>query len=247
MNLENLQVVVIDCPYNSFSSELTQKLFGKFINMKLTGFLKEYGHGVMPLSSYDFIGTLIMLCEKNGEELDPVFCFKSSTLERVEYFGLPFEINGLLSSSGAGLHLKVIAEIVEKAKAGGRSIGYNSSWTISPNWRHQPDLKSLAKDLSVALFTHYYQSRNIDEILIGGVMKYKVDQIQAFLGFEYLELDGERLPPVETWFVRNEKTILMHLKRFSSEAQTIADRYVELWNNRLEIVANSHQNEKVAA
>jgi hypothetical protein len=76
--MERLQVVVLDCPYNSFSSPTTQKLFGKFINMKLTGFLEEYGHGVMPLGAYDFIGTLIMLCEKKGDELEPVFCFKST-------------------------------------------------------------------------------------------------------------------------------------------------------------------------
>jgi hypothetical protein len=156
-------------------------------------------------------------------------------------------MNGLLSAAGGETHQKVVSRIVESAKERNLNIGYNSSWTINPIWRHQPELKSIAKELSIALFTSYYLSRKIDEILIGGVMKYKVDKIQAFLGFKYLENEGVQLPPIETWFVKNEKTILMHLTQFSQEALNMAQKYEKLWNQRMEITGSISSPEKVAA
>ncbi len=245
--LDRLQVVVLDCPYNSFSSPTTQKLFGKFVNMKLTGFLREYEHGILPLGSYDFIGTLIMLCEKKDGELEPVFCFKSTNIERVKYFNLPFELLEWFHSAAEKNHETVVRGILEKAEKENINVGYNSSWTIDPKWREVAELKLLAKELSVALFVNYYQSRSIQEILIGGVKRFKVDQIQGFLGFEYLKYNGEVLPPIEAWFAKNEKAILMHLTRFSEDAQSIADQYSKLWNERIEILEDGITSEKIAA
>jgi hypothetical protein len=215
--------------------------------MKLTGFLREYEHGILPLGSYDFIGTLIMLCEKKDGELEPVFCFKSTTLERVKYFNLPFELLEWFHSSAEKNHEMVVRGILERAESEKINIGYNSSWTIDPKWREVAELKYLAKELSVALFVKYYQSRSTQEILIGGVKRFKVDQIQSFLGFEYLKYNGEVLPPIEAWFAKNEKAILMHLTRFSKEALAIAEKYSKLWSERIEILEEKVHSEKMAA
>ncbi len=37
---QELQIVIIDCPYNTFSNPNAQKLFCKFIDMKLRGYLR---------------------------------------------------------------------------------------------------------------------------------------------------------------------------------------------------------------
>lgn len=247
VNIKDLQVVVLDCPYNNFSNPLTQKLFSKFVDMKLRGFLEEYEHGIVPLGSYDFVGTIIMLCHKQGEELEPVFCFKSSTLDRAKYFSLPFELNEWFHSAAEEPHRKAVQKIISRAEQDGIHLGYNSSWTIDPHWRSDPHLKKLARDLSVAVFTQYYTQAKIQEILIGGVLRFKVDKIQAYLGFEYLEHQGERLPPVEAWFAKNEKAILMHLKKFSPEALAMASQYQELWDRRLVIDESDYQKEKKVA
>ncbi len=215
--------------------------------MKLRGFLEEYDHGILPLGPYDFIGTLIMLCEKKGDELEPVFCFKSSTLDRVKYFNLPFELMEWFHTDAESKHESVVKEILERAECQNINIGYNSSWTIAPSWRKEPEWKTLAKELSVAVFVHYYQSRNISEILIAGSVRFKVDKIQAFLGFDYLSMNGERLPPIDNWIVKNEQVTLMYLTRFSDDALKLAEKFKVLWAARLEVIESAVENQKIAA
>jgi len=218
--------------------------------MKLRGFLEEYEHGIVPLGSYDFIGTILLVCRKNGkrmDDLEPVFCFKSSTLDRTNYFSLPFELTEWFHSEAERPHREAVQKIIDRAEKNNIHLGYNSSWTIDPSWRSEPSLKQLARELSVAVFTNYYTSYKIQEILIGGVLRFKVDKIQAFLGFDYLKLNGEALPPVEAWFAKKEKAILMHLTQFSKEALELASKYKTLWENRITVDLKTYEKNKKAA
>ncbi len=247
VSIDDLQVVVIDCAYNSFSDPFTQKLFGKFVDMKLRGFLEEYEHGIVPLGAYDFVGTILLVCEKKGAELEPIFCFKSSTLNRAQYFSLPFELLDCFHHDDRSIHKQAVQAVIQHASQNNINLGYNSSWTIDPRWRSDPRLKLLARELSVAVFTSYYRNYQIQEILIGGALRFKVDRIQAFLGFEYLKSNGENLPPLEIWFAKNEKVALMHLKQFSKEAIEMAEKYQKLWDRRITIDQKTYQNSKKAA
>jgi hypothetical protein len=238
---DQLQIVVMDCAYNSFSNPLTQKLFGKYISLKLDGFLKEYGHGVLPLGSYDFIGTVVMVCEKKGEEMEPITCFKSSTLERARYFSLPLEINSLFHSSAEKQHQKFVESLIRRVEQENKSLGYVSSWTMSSTWGKGTPLRKLALQITNSSLVNLYIDSKIDEALSAGILKFKIDDVQRFLGFNQIQFEGEVLPPIEAWFVKNEKTALMHLESFSDAAKKQAKQYRDLWDSRLFLGVNEFE------
>ncbi len=234
-DMNRFQLFVIDCPYNSFSNPMTQNLFGKFISSKLDGFLAEYEHGILPLGAYDFVGTLILLCEKQGENYEPVFCFKSTSQERSDYFGLPFELMGAFREGCDQTQKEAIVRILRTAKSKNINVGYNSSWTILPKWRSDSALRSFSKDLSCAVLASYYRGYNIEEVLIAGVVRFKVDKLQAFIGFEYISENGKQIDPIGSSFLNDEQIQLMHLKQFTPEVLALAEKYKSIWENRVVI------------
>jgi hypothetical protein len=233
---EQYQIVILDCPYNSFQDVETQTLFSKFVAMKLAGYQKEYPYGVLPFGSYDMIATLVMLCEKNADgTFEPIMVFKSTSSERCEAFRLPFEMLELFRNPEAAEHKEATLNILASAKSRGVNVGYNSSWTILSKVRENKELVKLARDVTVMLLNNYYMTYGMKEVLIGGAVRFKVDQLQLFVGWKHLQHENKVLPAIGCPFLFGEQTALMHLTEFSQGAKDMAEQYKSLWENRVVI------------
>lgn len=245
--LSNLKLVVIDCAYDTFSNPETQKFFGKYVAMKLEGFANGYAKGILPLGSYDFIATLFLICEIQGNELEPGLCFKISSLKQAERFKLPYELLGWFQSDAEKVHSEAVNLILDRIRSEGSDIGYGSSWTSTPKWRQCEIRSRIVKDLSIALVKLHHENKNIPESMLGAVQRFKVDKHMGALGFECLSHRGEPLPPVEAWFANREKAVLMHLKNYTEEGARMSEKYKKLWEDRFEIAITSEENTKIAA
>jgi len=245
---DKYQIVILDCPYDSIQDVDTQKIFSKFVASKLNGYMKEYPYGVLPFNVYDLVGTLLLLCEKKqGSELEPIMVFKSTSSERCKKFNLPFELFEYFQKPETEAYKNTVTGILESAQKHGVNVGYNSSWTIKKKIRENPELVKLVRDLSVMMITSYYTHYKINEVLIAGVVKFKVDKLLTYIGFEYFQSNGKVLPPISCPFLFGEQTAIMHLKHFSEEAKALALKYDKLWNSRLTIdITTLDEKTKVA-
>lgn len=232
--LDRLQIVVLDCPYASIQDPQTQKIFSKFMATKLGGYMQEYPYGVLPMDRYDMMATLLLLCEKKDDgDLEPIAVFKSTSLERCKLFNADFELMEYYHSEGTEVYKQATLDILESAYKRGVNVGYNSSWTIQKHIREDKEKVRLARDLSFMMFANHYPHYNIEEVLITGVVKFKVDQVLTWMGFNHLKSQNTTLPPIACPFLFGEKTAVMHLTQFSSEVKALATKYQALWNERL--------------
>ena len=245
--LDRLQVVVLDCPFDTFADPLTQKYFGRYIALKLDGFMNEYEKGILPLGAYDFIGTIVMICEKNGDELQPITCFKSTTLDRAKEFNLAFELTHLFHTEAERENCEYVEGLISRVVSEGKKLGYNSSWTMSAKWGRGTPLRKFMLNLSVSALANYYTEYGIQEVLSAGVLRFKIDQFQKNMGFDFIQYNGKALPPMETWFAKKEKVLLMHLTKFSVETLAAAKAYRSLWDRRITLDSAHFEKKKSAA
>jgi len=245
--LERLQVVVIDCPVDTFADSRTQKLFGKYIALKLNGYTNNYEQGIIPVGAFDFVGTIVMICEKRGDDLEPVTCFKSSSLGRARNFSLHFEALSLFPTDAEREHREYIERLIERMDQEHKTLGYISSWTMDSEWGRGTHLRKFFLNLSLSTLINYHADCRFNEIIAYAVLRFKIDEVLSFVGFELGADQGRVLGPIDTWFVKNEKTAMMHFKRFAEDAIVLGNTYRPLWEKRITIdLANSLQKKKAA-
>jgi hypothetical protein len=238
--VDRLKIVVMECPYNTLAENPeTKKYFSEYISFKLLGYSNGYDHGVLPLGAYDFIANAIYVCEETNSGLLPVQVFKSTTFKVCEYFNLPFEAYQLVNAPGAEKHSQAVTEILNRAKKTGKMVGYNSSWTVNPTWRQDPERKLIARELFLAMLPSYYRSYGIDEVILGSTMRFKVEKLMSIVGFESLRLGSEELPPIGCTFAHGERVQVQHLTKFSDESLRLAEVYSKVWKSRLVLADSS--------
>ena len=96
--LRPYQLVILDCPYDTWDSQETRELFVKVVGLKLKGYLMSYPYGTLPVDTNDFVGTHHLICEKLDGQWVPVMGYKSITLSRCKQHQLTISPVGISSS-----------------------------------------------------------------------------------------------------------------------------------------------------
>lgn len=245
---KKLRVVVLDCAYDTIQHPRTLDLLGKIMAMKVLGYQSEYPYGVLPIDTSDFVGVHILLCEENGTTLEPLMGFKSITAQRCKIHNLPFPVFNILSGADLPDHRKALEIIMHEIQEKNEQVAYNSSWTIHPDIRHNPILRQLCIDMTAVFLLKYYEDYKIPHVLAGATLRFKVDRLKKFVGFEHVTLNGTKLANFECKPFFGETVSLMYMNRFRDEARFWANRYKPYWENRITIANSSKEAQiKIAA
>ncbi len=229
----DLQWIVIECPYAQWNNPMVQQYFNQFITVKKMGFEKAYPEGVLPLGTYDFIGTILMIVDKKTGK--PLCALKSTTQKRCAEYHLTEELTSHLRVSNARAHLTAIEDVFKKAKEQNKLVSYLGSWATHPDVAHH-EFKKISREASMALTYHYYTSFEASEILAGASPRFKVPEVLMKLGYELLKDHEQKLLPALTSpFLFGEPYVLVHLKNFSAAAKLDGAKYQALWDQRIEL------------
>lgn len=231
--MNELRVVTIQSPYDSWNDPKVQKLFCQLLSIRLAGYQSEYGAGVFPLDSADFIGTHHTICREEDGFWKPLMGFRSTTHEMSRRHGLGFGGLNLAKCSGTPTHVQAMQGIVDHCQSRSIPIAYIASWTMDPAVRQaDPVLRKTLRELFMATAVHAYADTG--ERVIGGcTMRFKMDQWFTRWGFEPVVHRGEPLAPMQVPFLLGEQVRLMYLKRLSPEIIREAEPWRSHWENRL--------------
>ncbi|MGC3990037.1 MAG: hypothetical protein QM796_10240 [Chthoniobacteraceae bacterium] len=235
MNTTDFRIVVLDCPYNTWANKDTQELFSAIVGLKLKGYLPVYEHGVMPVDSYDFIATHLLVCVKEQEHLRPVTGFKSVTVSACERFNLPFPTNAVLANTRPGQHREAVHQIMDRCRESGKELCFDSSWTVDPEFRKHRELHLLLQELFISNVIQWHRPERAHEVLGTGILRVRTNRFFERVGFHPVELDGEPLPPFEQPSLQGSSAVLIHLQESSSFARGMAEKHQQLWENRITI------------
>lgn len=245
------QVVVADCFYDKLDTPSNQEFFGKIFNFKIKSYLKEYPFGILPVGAHDVVGTHLLLCEKLQNELVPIVGFKGITYDRCKKFNLPFPaLDALSSDPNASTQLATTQIFIMDVLKKNQNLGYIGSWTIDPSVRNNPERSKFAKDITTAFVSLWCEHWKVDQLLTFAATRFKVEAYHQYLGLEPLKDSlGNSLAPVKIKFAFDEPTTLSIIgsSGISQKARLMAKRYLDLWENRIEIGRESLDEMQSAA
>jgi hypothetical protein len=230
---EPLKLVALRCPYDSWGLDQTQALFGKIVGLKLNGYGSAYPYGILPVDTYDFIATHLLVCAFSECKLRPLCAFKTVDNERCRMHGVPFPALALLPATGASLHQKYLQQILNLCHERGTRIAYDSSWAVDPEIRNNRHLMQHILNLLVTTIVHYHLEDNSLQQVGLGVMRFRTEKFFQRLGYKPFVWDGKVLEPIKHPLLRNEEAMLLHLEAYSDEAQRIAEEHAQFWKDRI--------------
>jgi hypothetical protein len=173
--------------------------------------------------------------------------FKQVTFNRCEQFKTPFSPLALMKQLNLQKHLMGIEEIVNRCKTDKREISYLGSLVIAPEKKNDKELNIHLLDLFIALQFFFANEHSIHEGIVGTTLRFKTDRLARTLGYSPLSLKGEELPPVSVPFVYGDLSQFHHRIGFSKEAETLASRFRQEWEDVIYLANPIKEENKVAA
>lgn len=234
-----LQAIVLECPAETRQLTETRDLFWKIFNLKMDGYIEEYGPDILPVGRDDFVGTHIAICEQTPGGLVPAIAYKSITLERCLRHQFEFPAVTLARAVGARDHLRFLEKVIAECQQTGSGLVYGGSMTIRPDLRTNREFVGMLWEAMIAMSLFYDQSCSISRAICYGACKFKMHRIFNRMGYLEPELDGKQLGPIPLAFDLESKSALFYRLKPSSEALFLMRRYEWLWQSRHELKARS--------
>lgn len=233
-----LRVVLLESVYEQWDSPLVRQVFVEMMNLKLKGYAVEYPHGVLALDSSDFIGSHHLVCREEGRNLVPLMGYKSVTARRCEVHRLLFPALSLMRAARAPAHETLIEQRLKECHESNLDISYDSAWTILPQARKDKALTDELRGIMKAIHVLYHEEYRVPRIIAGGVLRFKVDQLYHYWGYQPFALDGSILPPIQNPSLFGESVQFFELNRFSRKAHDDAQEYASIWKERVVLDKN---------
>lgn len=231
--LRQLRIVTLESFYNSRENSTVQELFMKTILLKFAGYCHNYDYGVLPVDTSDFIATHNLLCLSDMQGLHPIMGYKMITVEQAQVYGQVFPGLKLAQATGSFRHSAVIKHIMDRCERQNRTLGYLGSWTRDPAIKDNRELASALREIFKAMFYFQAKGSGIDEVVIGGTLRFKTEQLFKTMGFAALQHDGRDLATVHVPHLLKEEVLIMHLSDLNKVPLESADRWKMLWDQRL--------------
>jgi len=250
-NSKKLRLVVLESPYDNLDEKLTQELFSKLVALKIKGYRsREYAYGVLPVDATDYVATHFIVCKEENDTFTPLYGQRSISLRRCQVHHLTFPLLNLAQSCKSDQHSEAIRDIVGRCEKNGVRLSYESSVTIHPDVKNNPELLKTIRGLLVANVVLYHRSVGTEEMLGLAAVKFKIDRVFTQLGFETIKSNGQDLTNLIVPSYDNAEVKVMHHKNgFPKEVIEYSKDYLSYWNERIWIRGDleSENEEKLKA
>lgn len=234
--MENLKIVVLESPYDSWNDPITGNLLKDLIGVKLRGYSSEYPYGVLPVDGADLISTHICVCRiKDDGSFVPLMGFRWTSLKKCRLHYMNFPGLSLLQQANAPDHIAALEKIISEIDKRNSDLCYTGSLTIEPLERNTKERSIFFREMLTLMFVSYQKDTNFPEMMAGGTIRFKIEKWLSSTGHAPLMKNSIELGPINVKHLAGEQVLVMHLKEFSFEALKIAKKWQHMWDDRLVI------------
>jgi len=226
---EDLRLVVLDCPLESWNDGSVRELFGDLIALKKLGFGTLYRDKVLPVDTTDFVGRHYLSCIEGPEGLHVLAGFRTVDRERCRSFNLPFPALSLARAVNAPLHAAAVEQFVEQDPA----VSYVGSWTIHPSVCSNKGLRESLREHFVLGSILFHREAGVERLMLGATLRFKVDRLLRPVGYRPLEHEGNPLPPLAAHHLHGEPVQLMYLEKAPVSVLARTEGLRRLWDSRV--------------
>lgn len=234
--MENLKIIVLESPYDSWHDPLTGNLVRDLIGVKLRGYGLEYPYGVLPVDGADLISTHMAVCRiKADSSFVPLMGFRWTSLKKCRLHYINFPGLSLLQQANAPEHVEALEKIISEVDKRGSDLCYTGSLSIEPSERGTKERSLFFREMLTLMFVSYQKDTNFPEMMAGGTIRFKIEKWLSSTGHTSLMKNNIELGPIKVKHLAGEPVQVMHLKKFSFEALRITKKWQHMWDDRLVI------------
>jgi hypothetical protein len=229
---KKFRVVIIDYPIYALDNTECSEIFGKALSIKHAGYSLTYGENVLPMDKTDFFSTHIMLCEEVNDQLIPIIIYKATPYDRCLHYGIEFPGLSIVKADGHPDCVREIETILSNLD-NPNMISFDSSWAQNPEYRFSKDsqLKNCLKEITMMFAVKHHEEFRLPHMMTLGVVKVKTDKFFEQIGLK--KLTGPSRFKLKS--LNDSDVYIYHNNAFSDEALIMAEKYNELWKNKLVI------------
>ena len=233
--MSSFRFVLLRYPYANWENKEMRDMFGKMIRLKLRGYISKHFNGVLPFDTSDFLADHLLVCKETDEGLEPFMGYRSMPLSRADFHQIPFGAMTLCQMSHGPEHEHAVLQIMNEVRANGKELYYDSAYTIDPKIKNDPVVSPHLKNLILAKHVLHHENLGSREVIAGGNMRFKMERLYHFWGYDELAMNGKSLDPLVVPFYAGDKITVYHLTRWNEDALSLAATYKLLWSQRVVI------------
>ena len=233
------KVVMIDYPVLCLDDPLVSGLLGQVLNMKYKGYASTYDDSVLPMDQTDFFATHLILCEEVLDDLIPVIAYKSISYDRCLKHGVEFPALALMKTDGQLEAVKAVEKLLSSVQDPYK-ISYEGSCAQNLIYRNSKEegLKEKIRELLTMILVQHHQEFGIPHMLICGIPRVGTDRLLERMGLLRINSHAE----FEQSNLKKEPAVLLYKEGFNEYAESVARKYIKIWNEKS--IYSKHQVRK---
>lgn len=203
-----------------------QHLFGELLALRIRGYVREHGPGVMPVDAYDHFSTHLLLCQ-DGQ---PVACAKFIPFLDCQSQQRAFPPGELLERAGNQPAQQATEAFIRRLIARNLDLTYDCAFTLCPTIRQSQEAATIVRIMHGAWMC-YHHSVGPRHFIVSATLRLKTERLFLRLGCQPVCKQAE----YRLHSVNNEPALMMCFEQGSPLAQSWIAQYRPLWEQRREL------------
>ena len=242
---DKLCIIVLESPYQNLSLQEARVVFSNIIDVKIQGYTHIHEDGVLPVDTTDFLGTHLIVANRENPFEDIYMSYKSISYKTCEKYNVPFPFLTLLQNHAHKECAMEMERILKECKSKGEDLAYNTGLTMNPKIRNDENLRKILKEMITTFVVNYHNIYEIPHWATLGICKVKTDQYFIKMGLK--EISNNPLMSHPYLKQAESRAVISMNQEYSDYVFHTAEKYQGLWDNRITINLNNYHNLKKQA
>lgn len=236
------QIKLIDNYFLNYEIESCHSEFMKMLKVKKQGYESKHKQGYFPLDQDDFYGLHVFICDAVNDEI--IVTFKVIPFSYTTQFkNAKFPLIDIVKESGNDIAVMNIQKFINKQNAKFLDFSYSGGWTMNPKYSGKGLSREL-KDIYTGIHYHVHNTYNL--AYITGIGNVELGTLEFFkkkwglIEFINQDLSFDRCNEYQF------RPIFQRLDLLSEEKLSLAEKYQNLWDERIELSQGLLEKPKIA-
>lgn len=243
------KIVILENIFENANSFFGKYFFPKIIHEKKRGYHHSHTNNYLPMGQDDYICSFITVCEELNGDYVPICLAKVVPYSRCQYYNVPFPMLELLKGHMNENDFMAIENTIQDLADQNLDFTYSGGWTMNPDYRGNSETGQILRELYTACHYLLHEKNNYHSFFGFGCPRFKTDKFFKSWGVEVMKNNDQEIGTIYSPNHNGEEILSMHgiIDNMSDWKKAMADKYFSLWNERIEISADTLElSEKLA-
>jgi hypothetical protein len=229
------QIIVLDNIYESIADPIVERMLHKLFYTKKKGYSSRQGQNFLAVGLEDMVCNQIIIAKEVSGELRPVAIAKVVLNTICDRYKIQHPMLAALKGFCSEEYYAFLEKKLNDIHKSGDITAYSGGFTMDRDILEGSEEVELLKEIYCGVHVLIQQDRGVHTMFGYASPKLRTDKLFAKWGITSIQQNGKS-PLVKPDVFNNESYFPMAVKfdEYTPYARTMADKYLNLWNNRID-------------